>query len=63
MTIEELLGIGGDVVRPPAGRSNQWNSTFGGCVAGVLSFEVHRHDEHGSRAAAVTQLSPVRPFS
>ncbi len=59
MTIEELLGIDGDVVRPPEGWGNQWGTTYGGYVAALLlhAFERATPPEH---SLSVSQVGFVR---
>jgi acyl-CoA thioesterase len=61
VTIEELLGIDGDVVRPPAGWSNGWGSTFGGYVAGVLMYALDREVPEG-QSMTTAQLGFVEPL-
>jgi acyl-CoA thioesterase len=61
LTIEELLGIEADVVRPPAGWTNQWNSTFGGYVAGVLMHVLDREVPDGQHLTTA-QLGFVQPL-
>jgi acyl-CoA thioesterase len=53
MTIEELLGVDGDVVRPAAGWGNQWGSTFGGYVAAVLMHALARELPEGQTLTTV----------
>jgi acyl-CoA thioesterase len=61
LTIEELLGIDGDVVRPPAGWTNQWGSTFGGYVAGVLMHALEREAPEG-QSLTTAQMGFVQPL-
>jgi acyl-CoA thioesterase len=61
MTIEELLGIEGDVVRPAAGWGNQWGSTFGGYVAGVLMHALERAMPAG-QSLTTAQINFVQPL-
>jgi acyl-CoA thioesterase len=53
MTIEELLGIDGDIVRQRADWHNTWGATFGGYVAGVLVHAIDRSTPTGQSLATV----------
>jgi acyl-CoA thioesterase len=61
MTIEELLGVDGDVVRMPEGWGNQWGTTFGGYMAAVQLHALERAvpREH---SLSVAQVAFVRPL-
>jgi acyl-CoA thioesterase-2 len=61
MTVEELLGIEGDVVSPSAGWGNQWGSTFGGYVAAVLMHALERAVPEG-QSLTTAQLGFVQPL-
>jgi acyl-CoA thioesterase len=61
MTVDELLGVDGDVVRPAAGWGNQWGSTFGGYVAGVLMHALERALPDGQSLTTV-QINFVQPL-
>jgi len=61
MTIDELLGVDGDVVRPAAGWGNQWGSTFGGYVAGVLLHALERALPDGQSLTTV-HINFVQPL-
>src|SRR5262249_57784201 len=65
MTIEELLGIDGDVVRLPDGWGNQWGTTYGGYMAAILlhAFERRRPPGHppSGAPAALRRAPPARP--
>lgn len=65
MTIEELLGIDGDVLLPAEGWENQWGVTYGGYVAAVLlhAFERRIPSEHSISMAQVSFVQPLRPES
>jgi acyl-CoA thioesterase len=51
VTIEELLGIDGDIVRQRADWHNTWGATFGGYVAGVLVHAIDRSAPTGQSLA------------
>ncbi len=59
MKFEELLGIDGDAVVPPAGWANQWGGTYGGYVAATMlhAFERVIPPEH---SISVSQIGFVR---
>ena len=61
MTVDELLGINGDLVRPAAGWGNQWGSTFGGYVAGVLMHALERELPAGQSLTTV-HVNFVQPL-
>jgi acyl-CoA thioesterase len=61
VTIEELLGIDGDALRPPPGWTNGWGATFGGYVAAVLLHALERAMPAG-QAIATAQVSFVQPL-
>jgi len=61
VTIEELLGVDGNVVRPPPGWTNQWGSTFGGYVAGVLMHALERDRPEG-QSMTTAQMGFVQPL-
>jgi acyl-CoA thioesterase len=65
MTVEELLGIDGDVVHPTEGWGNEWGSTYGGYVAAVLlhAFERRIPPAHSISVAQVGFVQPLRPAS
>ena len=59
MTIEELLGIDGDVVTQPDDWHNTWGATFGGYVAGVLVHAIDRAAP-ASQSVATAHVSFVQ---
>jgi acyl-CoA thioesterase len=61
VTIDELLGVEGDVVRPAAGWGNQWGSTFGGYVTGVLMHALERELPDG-QSLTTAQINFVQPL-
>jgi acyl-CoA thioesterase-2 len=62
VTIEEVLGIDGAVVRPGDGWGNQWGATFGGYVAGVVMHALERAAPDGQllSVAGVSFVQPLR---
>jgi acyl-CoA thioesterase len=59
MTIEELLGIDGDVVRLPDGWGNQWGTVYGGYMAAIL-LHAFEHRCPPGHALSVAQVAFVR---
>jgi acyl-CoA thioesterase len=62
VTIDELLGLDGDLVRPGEDWRNQWGATFGGYVAAVALHALERAAPPGQTlsVACVSFVKPLR---